>query len=263
MCCPLLSVCECAHLRQPSVACGRATEPNTNTAKNSHTAQQHTQTNNRTPSLPPSLTTRAHAQSYMRRRTDAVGRLRADSATPLLHATATMALHAHASKHPRHTCHHRQLTHSARAHGACSHQLVFILLGYVCRAAGCATRLGRPCFVSVGRFCQQVCMRAHACAQAPARRPRPPTLCLPTLALPCSGAQQSAALRRNPRARPRAPQIGATAYIWCVMAFLMSALMRAVLLNQYDGLCEKSGCPHESPVRPQSCTPKASSLDVH
>ena len=47
------------------------------------------------------------------------------------------------------------------------------------------------------------------------------------------------------------------------MAFLMSALMRAVLLNQYDGLCEKSGCPHESPVRPQSCTPKASSLDVH
>ena len=117
------------------------------------TAAQHSRTHNHTNSLPHALTTLAHAQSYMRRRTDAVGRLRADSATPVLHATATIALHAHATKHPRHTCHHRQHTHSARAHGACSHQPVFIVPGYVRRAAGCATRLGPPCFVSVGRFC--------------------------------------------------------------------------------------------------------------
>jgi len=34
----------------------------------------------------------------------------------------------------------------------------------------------------------------------------------------------------------------------------------AVELYQYPGLCEKRGWPHESPVRPQSCTPKASSF---
>lgn len=151
-------------------------------------------------------------------------------------------------------------TRTLRAHTAHAHTSRYLFFWVTSAGPQAAQPL-----VPDASFLSAVSADKCACVQAHARRPRPPMLCLPTLAIPRSGAQQSAALRRNPpaRRRARAPQIGATAYIWCVMAFLMSALMRAVLLNQYDGLCEKSGCPHESPVRPQSCTPKASSLDVH
>ena len=130
-------------------------------------------------------------------------------------------------------------------------------------------RLRNPTGSPMLRFCRPFLpTRVHACTRmrAGARAQAAPAHAVPphsrhtTQRRPAVG---SAAPEPSPGTPSRAPQIGATAYIWCVMAFLMSALMRAVLLNQYDGLCEKSGCPHESPVRPQSCTPKASSLDVH
>mmetsp|Transcript_50809 Transcript_50809/g.106168 ORF Transcript_50809/g.106168 Transcript_50809/m.106168 type:complete len:106 (-) Transcript_50809:37-354(-) len=44
------------------------------------------------------------------------------------------------------------------------------------------------------------------------------------------------------------------------MVLLISLDIWAVLLYQYPGLCEKRGCPQASPVSPQSCTEKASSL---
>ena len=105
----------------------------------------------------------------MRRRTDAVGRLRADSATPVLHATATIALHAHASKHPRHTCHHRQHTHSARAHGACSHQPVFIVPGYV----RLRDWVPRASFLSAVSADTCACVHTHARRRTRAGRTRP------------------------------------------------------------------------------------------
>ena len=102
----------------------------------------------------------------MRRRADAAGRLRADSATPVLHATATIALHAHASKHPRHTCHHRQHTHSARAHGACSHQPVFLLF----RVTSAGPQAAQPDWVPHASFLSAVSADTCACVHTHARR---------------------------------------------------------------------------------------------
>ena len=203
----------------------------------------------------------------MRRRTDAVGRLRADSATPVLCSMPPQRLRCTRTRaSTRDTLATIGSTRTRHAHTAHAHTSRYFYCSGL-RPPG--RRLRNPTGSPMLRFCRPFLpTRVHACtrmragarAQAAPAHAVPPRSRHTTQRRPAVG---SAAPEPSPGTPSRAPQIGATAYIWCVMAFLMSALMRAVLLNQYDGLCEKSGCPHESPVRPQSCTPKASSLDVH
>lgn len=185
-------------MRQHSVACGRAIQPNTD---NKHSHTQHSRTHNHTNSLPHSQ--HAHTPSHTC----------ADAQMPWGVCVLTPRRQYSAPCH-RNDCAARAREQAPETHlpPSAAHALgtrtrrMLTPAGIYCSGLRPPARLGPPCFVSVGRFCRHVCMRAHACAQAHARRPHPPMLCLPTLAIPRSGAQQSAALRRNPlRARPPAP----------------------------------------------------------
>ena len=242
-------------MRQHSVACGRAT--NQQQTANKH-SQQHSSTHHHADSLPHSQ----HAHTPSHTCADAqmpwgvcvlTPRRQCSMPPQRLRCTRTRA----STRDTLATIGSTRTRHAHTAHAHTSRYLLFRVTS-ACATGSPVLRFCRPFLPTRVHACTR--MRAGARAQAAPAHAVPPHSRHTTQRRPAVG---SAAPEPSPGTPSRAPQIGATAYIWCVMAFRMSALMRAVLLNQYDGLCEKSGCPHESPVRPQSCTPKASSLDVH